>query len=243
MDCLFCKIIAGDIPSTKVYEDETVLAEGTKADLVDYQGYYSFIYEGIGLAEFGQSATISGIFLDEILDVSIAQLAEMAQEAWADNASWKAYADAVVEFHNVYNNDAENTMTPDAVATAPEAEKGELGEKITSASATVLMSDAAGIRLTVELSEIPTDAKFVIGDHEVAAVVTENGITADIFFAHEALADVFQISVQDAEGQVYMTYTASIENLTAQLAGDEANESKNNATAFLVYIQKAVACK
>ena len=26
MDCLFCKIIAGDIPSTKVYEDETVFA-------------------------------------------------------------------------------------------------------------------------------------------------------------------------------------------------------------------------
>lgn len=26
MDCLFCKIVAGDIPSTKVYEDETVFA-------------------------------------------------------------------------------------------------------------------------------------------------------------------------------------------------------------------------
>jgi len=26
MDCIFCKIVAGDIPSTKVYEDETVLA-------------------------------------------------------------------------------------------------------------------------------------------------------------------------------------------------------------------------
>ena len=26
MDCLFCKIIAGDIPCTKVYEDEYVLA-------------------------------------------------------------------------------------------------------------------------------------------------------------------------------------------------------------------------
>ena len=25
-NCLFCKIIAGDIPSTKVYEDETILA-------------------------------------------------------------------------------------------------------------------------------------------------------------------------------------------------------------------------
>ena len=26
MNCLFCKIISGDIPSTKVYEDETVYA-------------------------------------------------------------------------------------------------------------------------------------------------------------------------------------------------------------------------
>ena len=26
MDCLFCKIAAGEIPSTKVYEDETVFA-------------------------------------------------------------------------------------------------------------------------------------------------------------------------------------------------------------------------
>lgn len=26
MDCLFCKIIDGEIPSTKVYEDDTVLA-------------------------------------------------------------------------------------------------------------------------------------------------------------------------------------------------------------------------
>lgn len=26
MDCIFCKIIAGEIPSKKVYEDETVLA-------------------------------------------------------------------------------------------------------------------------------------------------------------------------------------------------------------------------
>lgn len=26
MNCLFCEIVAGEIPSTKVYEDETVLA-------------------------------------------------------------------------------------------------------------------------------------------------------------------------------------------------------------------------
>lgn len=26
MDCIFCKIVAGEIPSTKVYEDEKILA-------------------------------------------------------------------------------------------------------------------------------------------------------------------------------------------------------------------------
>lgn len=26
MDCIFCKIVAGNIPSTKVYEDESILA-------------------------------------------------------------------------------------------------------------------------------------------------------------------------------------------------------------------------
>ena len=26
MDCIFCKIVNGEIPSTKIYEDETVLA-------------------------------------------------------------------------------------------------------------------------------------------------------------------------------------------------------------------------
>ena len=26
MDCIFCKIVKGEIPSTKIYEDETVLA-------------------------------------------------------------------------------------------------------------------------------------------------------------------------------------------------------------------------
>ncbi|MBQ3563174.1 MAG: histidine triad nucleotide-binding protein [Clostridia bacterium] len=26
MDCLFCKIVSGEIPSTKIYEDETVYA-------------------------------------------------------------------------------------------------------------------------------------------------------------------------------------------------------------------------
>jgi hypothetical protein len=40
-----------------------------------------------------------------------------------------------------------------------------------------------------------------------------------------------------------MTCTSSIEALANILANDDANENKDNATAFLVYVQKAVACK
>ena len=231
----------GDKFTYKVTMGDTVLAEGGKAEFEANNN--SILFDGIGLAKFGETFTVTSPML-ETMEYSIVDLAEMAQIAWAQDAKWKAYADSVIEFHSVYNKGAENTMTPDAVALVPEAIMGEeLGDKIASAEVTLLMSDAAGVRLTLGLSEVPAGAKFVIGDTEIAATVTENGISADIFFAHKALADTFLISVQDAEGKVYMTYTASIEGIANQLANDASNENKDNATAFLVYIQKAVACK
>ena len=39
-DCLFCKIIKGEIPSTKVYEDDEILAFkdiGTKGTIKQYK--------------------------------------------------------------------------------------------------------------------------------------------------------------------------------------------------------------
>lgn len=51
MDCIFCKIIAGEIPSYKVYEDDTVLAflditQGTKGHtLVIPKKHIKNIYE------------------------------------------------------------------------------------------------------------------------------------------------------------------------------------------------------
>ena len=228
-------------------EDETVLAEGTKADLVDYQGYYSFIYEGIGLAEFGQSATISGIFLNEIMDVSIAQLAEMAQTAWADNAKWKAYADAVVEFHNVYNLNAENTLTPAAVPHASDATKYD--ENVDNATATLLMADAAGVRLEVTFKEMPENVWIYVDGHQLdeqMITVEGNVLTADIYVAHEYMATTLTINVQ-SDTAPCMQYSTSIEILANELANATPTEDNAkqiaNATAFLVYVQKAVACK
>jgi hypothetical protein len=217
---------------------DTTVASGSYADIV--ANNYSIVFDGIGLSQFGDTFTVICPPMADI-SYSIVDLAVMAQTAWAEKAEWKAYADAIIEFHNVYNLDAANTMTPAAVAAAPAAAKGD-ADGIVNATATVLMSDAAGIRLTVELSSAPTNAKFVVGEYEFAATVDGNTVTADIFFAHEALADEFVVSVVSDAG-VHMTYTTSIEALANVLANDSENENKNNATAFLVYVQKAVACK
>ncbi len=227
----------------KVTMDDVVLAEGTKANLEEHQGYYSFVIDGIGLAQFDKTFKITSDFMtDETY--SIVGLAELAQTAWANNAKWKAYADAIIEFHNVYNLGKDNILTYNEVVSTPSAEKGELGDEIVSAKATLLMSDAAGVRLTVTLNAAaPADAKFEVEGKEFAATVDGNTISADIFFSHEVLDQEFVISVQNAEGQAYMTYTASIEGMAYELATDDGNENQKNAQAFLCYIQKAVACR
>ena len=233
----------GDAFTYEVTFKEKVIKKGGKADLEVYgDAYYSIVFDGIGLSDFGTYVSISGPCMKEAL-LSVKGLAEDAQIAWADNATWKAYADAILEFHNVYNNDAANTMTPDAVALVPKPKKGE-ADGIVTANATLLMGDAAGLRLIVTLDAAPVNAKILVNGNEITQLVkvADAIVTADLYFAHEYLADEFVVSVVSDAG-VHMTYTASIEAIAAQLAGDDTNTNKNNATAFLVYIQKAVACK
>ena len=232
----------GDVFTYTVKMGDVTLAEGGYDELK--ANGYSILFDGIGLAQFDEKFTVTSPVMKNI-EYSIVDLAVMAQTAWAENAKWKAYADAIVEFDNVYNKNQENTLTPDAVTLVPSAALGELGSLVDQANstATLLMSDAAGIRMSVALTEAPASAKFVVGGKEFDATIERTTVSADVFFAHEALADEFTISVQNAEGQVYLTYTASIEAMASKLANDEANENKDNAQAFLVYVQKAVACK
>jgi len=231
----------GEAFTYQVVMGEEVMAEGTYADLV--ANGYSIVFDGIGLNQFGETFTLTSPFMVD-LESSIVELATLAQTAWADNAKWKAYADAVIEFHNVYNLDAANTLTPAEVTTTCTAAKGE-ADDVASANVTLLMADAAGLRLTVTLNNAPTNAKIFVNGNEVVSdliTVADATITADLYFAHEYLADQFVISVQSDAGE-HMTYTASIEALANELASDSTNENKDNATAFLYYIQKAVACK
>ncbi len=58
-DCLFCKIVAGEVPSTKVYEDDGVLAFEDVAPqmpvhtLIVPKRHYDDIADGIPDAEMG----------------------------------------------------------------------------------------------------------------------------------------------------------------------------------------------
>ena len=117
-----------------------------------------------------------------------------------------------------------------------------LAGDIDSASAALLMSDAAGMRLQVTLGDTYENVKVLVNGEEVAATVDGAKITTEFFFAHEYLAETFVVTVQSDAG-VHMIYTASIEAMAAELASNEANEFNGNATAFLCYIQAAVACK
>ena len=225
-----------DVFTYKVSMGGTVLASGTYEDIKANQ--YSILFEGIGLGQFGETFTVTSPVMED-LEQSIAGLATLAQTAWAGNAKWKAYADAVIEFHNVYNLDATNTLEPAAVENKTEFSKGT---GFVSGNATLLMSDAAGIRLTVTLDAAPTNAKFTVGELEFEATVTENTVTADIFVAHEYMDEIFTINVVSDAG-THLTCTTSIEAMANELASDESNENRNNAIAFLVYAQKAVACK
>ena len=200
-----------------------------------------FVSQKVGLNKFAETASISGDFFAAAVETSVADLATLAQTAWAENAAWKAYADAIVELNAVYNTDAANTLTPAAVTTQTKAEKGEAAD-IASASASLLMSDAAGMRLEVTLNNAPANAKVLVNGNEVASTVDGAKITAEFFFAHEYLAETFTVTVQSDAG-VHMTYTASIEAMANELASDANNQYKNNATAFLCYVQAAVACK
>ena len=58
-DCLFCKIVAGEIPSTKVYEDERVLAFADTSPMMPVhvlivpKNHYDNIGDGIPDEELG----------------------------------------------------------------------------------------------------------------------------------------------------------------------------------------------
>ena len=221
---------------------DTKIATGGYAEIVENN--YSILFDGIGLSQFGETFTVESTTMADI-EYSVADLATVAKDAWTD-ADWKAYAEAILELHAVYSAEAANkvnTVLPDynSASVVPSAAKGA-ADDIASANVALLMGDAAGIRLSVTLNNAPVNAKIVVGEKELAAKVDGNTIIADVYFAHEYLADAFTVSVQTDAGE-HMTYTASIEALAKQLAQNENNEFQKNAIAFLNYVQKAVACK
>ena len=71
-DCLFCKIIAGEIPSNKVYEDETVLAF---RDIAPQAPTHILVIPKAHISSVGEISGANSVVVAHIFEV-IAQIAK-----------------------------------------------------------------------------------------------------------------------------------------------------------------------
>lgn len=72
MDCLFCKIIAGEIPSTKVYEDDFVYAF---KDIDPQAPFHAVVVPKIHIASADGINGTNSIYISKIFE-AIAKIAE-----------------------------------------------------------------------------------------------------------------------------------------------------------------------
>ncbi len=71
-DCLFCKIIAGEIPSTKVYEDEFVYAF---KDIAPQAPFHAVIVPKIHIGSAAEITAENSIYAAKIFE-AVAKIAE-----------------------------------------------------------------------------------------------------------------------------------------------------------------------
>ena len=65
MDCLFCKIIAGDIPSAKVYEDEYVYAF---RDIAPQMPVHVLVIPKLHLASADEVSEVNSVYVSKIFE-------------------------------------------------------------------------------------------------------------------------------------------------------------------------------
>ncbi len=66
MDCLFCKIIAGDIPSSKVYEDDYVYAF---RDIAPQMPVHVLVIPKLHLASADEVSEVNSVYVSKIFEV------------------------------------------------------------------------------------------------------------------------------------------------------------------------------
>lgn len=66
MDCLFCKIIAGEIPSSKVYEDDYVYAF---RDIAPRMPVHVLVIPKLHLASADEVSEVNSVYVSKIFEV------------------------------------------------------------------------------------------------------------------------------------------------------------------------------
>ncbi len=78
MDCLFCKIIAGEIPSAKVYEDEKILAF---KDIAPMAPVHVLVIPKIHIGSADEVSSENSCYISRIFE----KIPEIAKTAGAEN--------------------------------------------------------------------------------------------------------------------------------------------------------------
>ena len=225
---------------------ETGLAKASYRNLTEYRGYYSLVVNGISLPDYAVDFTVSG---QAALTISMEDLVDMGQKTW--DGAWLDLCNALENLHNVYNLGQGGAYTPEAVANQMTARRGDAGSQIQSVTASLLMSDAAGVRLNMVLRTNPVNLTVKVNGVTApdCATVTEvvvdgntcYNVQIDLYFKAAAMEDPFEIVVSSDAG-TYMTYGDTVAYLAYQLANKADNEYADNAEALLYYVQKACDC-
>lgn len=77
-DCLFCKIIAGEIPSTKIYDDEYVYAF---ADIDPQAPFHAVVVPKIHITSAAEIDAYNSIYVSKIFEA----IAKIAQQERLEN--------------------------------------------------------------------------------------------------------------------------------------------------------------
>jgi prepilin-type processing-associated H-X9-DG protein len=252
---LFVKSAVGDdFAYSFTYDGKTV--SGTKATLetvtVGGVEYYAVTLDGFGASAFDVEVSFSATgYADS--KFSVFTLAEAAEAAWnqQDLAEWVEVAKAVKNLSKVYNDGAENNMTPSPVEGTPAVTKYPLASKIQSNSLRVapIMNGAVGLRFTFTLTEAPTEGINVevggLNANEMGNVTIDgNNVTADLYF--NAAYGTEKVNILFLDGSTgYFCVNTSVAQIVSQCMNNTANSEtqRANAAALLSYLQTVSATR
>ena len=233
---------------------EEILASGNKESLESYNDdYYCIVLAKIGANDFTSNVTFTGSELVWDYTFSIKGLAELAEDAWADNEKGVALAKAMQNFATIVNNptaELPHTLAPDMSLVEGFEAKGTIDETtdFQVSGKGLIMGNAVGIRIYGTADSDVTNDYFTIKVNGVdvtdkaliAAGANAGEYTVDLYVNAKNMSSKLKIEIiEKATEKVCLELTDRVDAIAASYPSTHKNYAL--VQQLLVYIQAAVA--